>query len=205
MIYYIITFQKVYVLLLCLTEIVFSKFVSLIQECVLCRPPKRGASVWRSRPQLHALSLHECSQDVWPFDATIYLERLIWFAWENGPLSTTYQFESSAEHNYHYTVHNYYTLLPLYHFTPVEIDHKWNNKNGVLGHICAHWLNRAGRTSRGWWDEFDDSALRTHDSKFELWPSEASNEQGRNVLFLWNLNARAGLEPAIFDFPSRQL
>ena len=32
-----------------------------------------------------------------------------------------------------------------------------------------------------------------------------TSELGRNILFLWNLNARAGDEPAIFDFPSRQL
>ena len=31
------------------------------------------------------------------------------------------------------------------------------------------------------------------------------SERGRNILFLWNLNARAGFEPAISDFPSRQL
>ena len=31
------------------------------------------------------------------------------------------------------------------------------------------------------------------------------SERGRNILFLLNLSARAGDEPAIFDFPSRQL
>ena len=32
-----------------------------------------------------------------------------------------------------------------------------------------------------------------------------TSEQGRNVLLHWNLNAREVLEPAISDFPSRQL
>ena len=31
------------------------------------------------------------------------------------------------------------------------------------------------------------------------------SERGRNILFLWNLNARVGFEPAITDFPSKQL
>ena len=55
---------------------------------------------------------------MWPFDAPIYPERLLLFECEKESFSTTYQFESSAEHNYRYTVHNY-TLLPVYHFTPV--------------------------------------------------------------------------------------
>ena len=32
-----------------------------------------------------------------------------------------------------------------------------------------------------------------------------TSEKGRNFLFLWNLNACSGLEPAISDFPSSQL
>ena len=31
------------------------------------------------------------------------------------------------------------------------------------------------------------------------------SERGRNMLFLWNLKARVGFEPAISDFPSRQV
>ena len=57
---------------------------------------------------------------MWPFDAPIYPDRLICFECEKEPFSRTYQFESSAEHNYRYTVHNY-TLLPVYHFTPVDV------------------------------------------------------------------------------------
>ena len=35
-----------------------------------------------------------------------------------------------------------------------------NEMNGVLGHLCAHnRLNWARRTSRGWWDDWDDTAL----------------------------------------------
>ena len=67
---------------------------------------------------------------------------------------------------------------------------KWN---GVLGHLYR--LNCARRTSWGWWDKWNDTAFQTQDSKF--------SEQGRNII--WNLNARAGDEPAISNFPSRQL
>ena len=61
------------------------------------------------------------------------------------------------------------------------------------------------------------AVLQTQDSKFEPWRSEASRSQrlpttlnqtseaGRDILFLWNLKARVGFEPAISDFPSRQL
>ena len=60
----------------------------------------------------------------------------------------------------------------------------------------------------------------TQNSKFEPWRSDAENatsrsrrlptifnfyEWARKKHFVWNLNARAGFELAIFDFPSRQL
>ena len=37
---------------------------------------------------------------------------------------------------------------------------QWNEINGILGHPCAHRLNWARRTSWGWRDEWDDTALR---------------------------------------------
>ena len=43
-----------------------------------------------------------------------------------------------------------------------------NEMNGVSGHfLCIYRLNWARRTSWGWSDEWDDTALQTHDSKFE--------------------------------------
>ena len=40
-------------------------------------------------------------------------------------------------------------------------------------------LNWARSTSRGWWDEWDDTALQTQDSKFEIWQSEAEHTTSR--------------------------
>ena len=71
---------------------------------------------------------------------------------------------------------------------------------------------------RAWFRGPRSSLLRTQDSKFEHWRSDAelatsrswspqywifTSEQGRNILFLWNLNARTGFDPTISDFPSR--
>ena len=36
-----------------------------------------------------------------------------------------------------------------------------NETNGVLGHLCTYRLNWTRRTSWGWWDEWDDTALQT--------------------------------------------
>ena len=65
--------------------------------------------------------------------------------------------------------------------------------------LCTYRLNWIRRTSWGWWDEWDDTALKTQDSK-GLRPSTQpvghggspqywifTSAQGRNVLFLWNL------------------
>ena len=85
-------------------------------------------------------------------------------------------------------------------------------------HLCTYRLHWAKCTSCGWWEEWDDSVLQRQDSKFQPWRSGAefaisrfrssqywifTSEQGRNILFLWNLNASAGFETAISDFPSR--
>ena len=53
--------------------------------------------------------------------------------------------------------------------------------NGFVGHLCAHnlYANLARSTSWGLWDEWDDTALQTQDSKFEHRWSEA--EHGLSV------------------------
>ena len=97
---------------------------------------------------------------------------------------------------------------------------KWNEW-GFRPLLCTCRLNWAGRTSWGWWDEWDDTALHTQDSKWnlgDLRPSSLppghggspqyiifTSERGRNILFLQDLNARVGFEPAISDFPRMQL
>ena len=78
--------------------------------------------------------------------------------------------------------------------------------NRASGHLCAHRLNWARRTSWGWWDDWDDTVLQTQDSKFEPWRSEAEHGTsrsrrlptiltftrgwGRNILFLSNRRDR---------------
>ena len=88
-------------------------------------------------------------------------------------------------------------------------------------HLCTYRLKWAWRTSWGRWDEWDDTALQTQDSKWNLGDLRPcslplghggspqylifTSEQGRNILFLQDLNARVGFEPAISDFPRMQL
>ena len=86
------------------------------------------------------------------------------------------------------------------------------------GQYCQPW-NCVRRTSWGWWYEWGDTALQTHDFKLShvgLRPSTLSLghvgrqqysiftiEQGGNILFFETWNAKAGDESAISDFPSR--
>ena len=94
---------------------------------------------------------------------------------------------------------------------------KWN-KWGSTPHLYTYRLNWVRRIWV-WWDEWGVTALQTQDSKLSpvgLRPSTLTLghggcpqysiftiEQGGNILFLWNLNARAGDESAISDCPSR--
>ena len=71
---------------------------------------------------------------------------------------------------------------------------------------CAYRINWARRTSLRWWDEWDDIALQTQDSKFKPWRSEVEHATsrslrlptilsftsgwGRNILFLSNRRDR---------------
>ena len=54
------------------------------------------------------------------------------------------------------------------------IKMKWN-ESGFRPPLCTFRLNWARRTSWGWWDEWDDTVLQTHDSKFEPWRPEAEH------------------------------
>ena len=51
---------------------------------------------------------------------------------------------------------------------------KWNESDfkPPLGTYRLSW---AMRTSRGWWNEWDDTAVQAHDLEFELWWSEAEH------------------------------
>ena len=46
--------------------------------------------------------------------------------------------------------------------------------------LCTYRLNWARRTFWGWWDEWDDTALQTRDSRFKPWRSEAEHATYRS-------------------------
>ena len=54
------------------------------------------------------------------------------------------------------------------------------NESGFRPPLCTYRISWARRTSWGWWDEWDDTAPQTHDSKFELWRSEAEHATSRS-------------------------
>ena len=92
---------------------------------------------------------------------------------------------------------------------PQENEMKWN-ESGFRPPLCTYRLSWARRTSWGWWDDWDDTAHQTQDSKFEPWRSEAelatSRSQrlpailtftrgwGRNI-FCFFQPPRPGIEP----------
>ena len=65
------------------------------------------------------------------------------------------------------------------HFGKRLLRQKWN-ESSFKPHIGTYKLNWARRTSWGWWDEWDDTVLRTQDSKFEPWWSEAEHATSRS-------------------------
>ena len=61
------------------------------------------------------------------------------------------------------------------------IVHKWKwNESGFRPLLCIYRLNWTRRTSWGWWDEWDDTALQTQDSKFKPLRSEAEHATCRS-------------------------
>ena len=56
---------------------------------------------------------------------------------------------------------------------------KWN-KWGFRPPLWTYRLNRARRTSWGWWDRWDDTALQTQDLKFEHLRSESKHATSRS-------------------------
>ena len=82
--------------------------------------------------------------------------------------------------------------------------------SGVLWHLCAH----VSCTGPG---EPSEMTLPARHKIRNLSPGGPLGREGspqywiftserpKNMLFLWNLDARAGFEPTISDFPSRQL
>ena len=61
--------------------------------------------------------------------------------------------------------HGVHCLEPVESLMMSEVD-KWNEW-GFRPLLCTYRLNWARRTSAGWWDEWDDTALQKQDS--EIW------------------------------------
>ena len=76
---------------------------------------------------------------------------------------------------------------------------KWN-ESGFRPPLATYRLNWARRTSWGWWDEWDDTVLRTRDSKFEPWRSEAEHATSRSQRLPTILTFTRGWGRNIFCF-----
>ena len=83
-------------------------------------------------------------------------------------------------------------------------QHKCNKMKwlGFMQLLCTYRLSWTKRTVWGWWYEWDDTALRTHDSKLEPLRSEPStlhlgyntspnNTESLRVKPVWNLNLKS--------------
>ena len=66
-----------------------------------------------------------------------------------------------------------------------------------LADIQMKWI---GRTPWGWWDEWDDTALQTRDSKFKPWRSEAEHATYRSRRSPTILSFTSGWGGNIFVF-----
>ena len=54
------------------------------------------------------------------------------------------------------------------------------NESSFRPSLCTYRLNWARGTSWRWWDDWDNTVLRTENSKFELWRSEAEHATTRS-------------------------
>ena len=94
-------------------------------------------------------------------------------------------------------------------------NHGWRKEIewGYMPPLYKYRLNWVRKTSWGWWDERDDTALQTQDSKFGHATSRSQRflailnheEWVGKKHFFWNLKARVRFKRAISDCPSRQL
>ena len=66
--------------------------------------------------------------------------------------------------------------------------------------LCTYRLNWARITSSGWWDDWDDTALQSQDSKFEPWWSEAEHATSRSRRLPTILTLTRGWGRNIFCF-----
>ena len=99
-----------------------------------------------------------------------------WDEWDDTALQTHDLKFTEAPHNTE--LHEWMGKKHFCFFPTVETG-KWN-KSGFRPPLCTYRLNWARRTSKGRWDEWDDTVLQTQDSKFEPWRSEAEHATSRS-------------------------
>ena len=84
-----------------------------------------------------------------------------------------------------------------------HVTKKKLKESGFRPPLCTYSLNWARRTSWGWRDDWDDTALQTQDSKFEPWRSEAEHATSRSRRFptiltfthIWGRNIFVSFKP----------
>ena len=81
-----------------------------------------------------------------------------------------------------------------------EVWIEWIIEWGFRPPVCTYRLNWVRRTSWGWWDECDDTALQTQDSKFEPWRSEIEYATSRSQILptILNLNEWVGKKDFVY-------
>ena len=80
-----------------------------------------------------------------------------------------------ASHTHDYVTARRLSLNPNW----TQTLNKWD-ESGFRPLLCTCRLNWSRRTFWGWWDEWDDTALQTQDSKFEPWRSEVEHATYRS-------------------------
>ena len=70
--------------------------------------------------------------------------------------------------------------LPPQHEFPLILCNNHLRLNEMNGSLYTYRLNWAKETSWQWWDEWNDAALQTQDSKIEPWRSEAEHDTTRS-------------------------
>ena len=90
-------------------------------------------------------------------------------------------------------------LMTPWSLPPVCAGSKWK-ESGFRPPLCTYRLNWARRASWGWWDDWDDTALQTQDSKFEPWRSEAEHATSRSQRLPTILTFTRGWGRNIFCF-----
>ena len=81
--------------------------------------------------------------------------------------------------------------VSVHHASRAVNEMKWN-ESGFRPLFCTYRLNLARKTSCVWWDEWDNTALHTQDSKLEPWRSEAEHVTSRSRRFPTILSFTSG-------------